>query len=158
MLVVDDEESIVQITRTILEKHGYRVVTAADGTDALAVFAMQMSEIKVVLADVMMPFMDGVALARALRHMSPHIPVIACSGQWDEAREAKLKQNGVKIFLRKPYNREKLLTALREVLDAPEARCLGFGKNERNRKNGALCPLGPFRPLGPLGPPTVPAA
>ncbi len=82
---------------------------------------MQMGEIKVVLADVMMPFMDGVALARALRRMSPHIPVIACSGQWEETREAKLKESGVKIFLRKPYNREKLLTALRQVLDAPEA-------------------------------------
>jgi PAS domain S-box-containing protein len=122
VLVVDDEETILQITRTILEKHGYRVATAIDGTEAVALFARQMDEIKVVLADVMMPLMDGVALAHILQKMSPRTGVIACSGQWEEAREQKLKNAGVKLFLRKPYNTEKLLTALRTVLDGADEK------------------------------------
>jgi PAS domain S-box-containing protein len=117
ILVVDDEESILQITQTILEKYGYRVITAVDGTDALGLFAKQMGEIKVVLADVMMPFMDGVALARILKRMSPQTPVIACSGQCEEVREGQLRDAGVKMFLRKPYTRGNLLNALRTVLD-----------------------------------------
>jgi PAS domain S-box-containing protein len=120
VLVADDEECILRITETILVKNGYRVVSAIDGADALAIFAKRMGEIKVVLADVMMPVMDGVALSRVLRRMSPRTPVIACSGQWEEARETKLKEAGVKMFLRKPYNMEKLLTALRQVLDDAE--------------------------------------
>jgi PAS domain S-box-containing protein len=116
ILVVDDEESIRKVTRTILEKHGYLVVTAADGTDALGIFAAQMQEIRVVLTDVMMPFMDGVALARVLHRMRPETPLIACSGQCDEAREAKLREAGVRMFLRKPYTRGSLMAALRTVL------------------------------------------
>jgi CheY-like chemotaxis protein len=77
-----------------------------------------MGEIKVVLADVMMPFMDGVALARVLKRMSPLTPLIACSGQCDAVREAQLKDAGVKLVLRKPYTRERLLAALRTVLEA----------------------------------------
>jgi PAS domain S-box-containing protein len=118
VLVVDDEEGIIQITQTILETDGYRVITAGDGTEALALFARQMDEIKVVLADVMMPFMDGVALARVLKRMSPLTPLIACSGQCDAVREAQLKDAGVKLVLRKPYTRERLLAALRTVLEA----------------------------------------
>jgi PAS domain S-box-containing protein len=119
VLVVDDEASILQITQTILEKYRYRVLTAVNGADAVALFATQMGEIKVILADVMMPIMDGLALARVLKRMSPRIPVIACSGQCEEVREANLKESGAKMLLRKPYNTGKLLTALRTVLDAP---------------------------------------
>ena len=120
ILVVDDEENILQVTQTILEKHGYRVLSALDGTDALALFATQMQEVKVVLADVMMPVLDGISLARALRRMQPGIPVIACSGQWEEERERKLKEAGVTVFLRKPYSAEKLLITLHHVLAAAE--------------------------------------
>ncbi len=118
VLVVDDEENILRVTQPILEKYGYRVLTAADGPEALAIFAKQMNEIEVVLADVMMPLMDGVDLARVLSKMSPHTPVIACSGHCEEIREAQLKEAGVKMLLRKPYDTQKLLTALRAVLDS----------------------------------------
>jgi two-component system cell cycle sensor histidine kinase/response regulator CckA len=63
-----------------------------------------------------MPTMDGLALARVLKRMSPDTAIIASSGQADEMREAKLKDAGVNAFLRKPYNTERLLTVLQTAL------------------------------------------
>ena len=67
VLVVDDEENILRATKAVLEKHNYRVVSASDGAEAVALFAQQMEAIKVVLTDISMPHMDGVATVRALR-------------------------------------------------------------------------------------------
>lgn len=118
ILVVDDEEVISEVTRAMLEQYGYRALTAPDGTAALTVFVQHSKEIKAVLTDIDMPFMDGTALAHALRKMSPQTPVIAASGsQAESSREADLKELGVRTFLRKPYTTGKLLTVLRAVLD-----------------------------------------
>ncbi len=67
ILVVDDEESIREITRGTLETFGYTVLTASDGTEALALYADKKNEIAVVLTDMVMPFMDGPATIRVLR-------------------------------------------------------------------------------------------
>ena len=80
ILVVDDEESIREITRGTLETFGYKVVTASDGTEALAIYADRKNEIAVVLTDMVMPFMDGPATIRALQRMNPQVRIIAASG------------------------------------------------------------------------------
>src|SRR6185295_3029803 len=67
ILVVDDEESIREITRGTLETFGYEVLTARDGTEAVGLYADRKNEIALVLTDMMMPFMDGPATIRALR-------------------------------------------------------------------------------------------
>ena len=69
--MVDDEESIREITRGTLETFGYTVLTASDGTEALALYADKKNEIAVVLTDMVMPFMDGPATIRALQRMNP---------------------------------------------------------------------------------------
>ena len=78
--MVDDEESISEITRGTLETFGYKVLTANDGTEALAIYADKKNEIAVVLTDMIMPFMDGPATIRALQRMNPNIRIIAVSG------------------------------------------------------------------------------
>jgi two-component system, cell cycle sensor histidine kinase and response regulator CckA len=113
ILVVDDEEAIRQITAGTLETFGYRALTASDGTEALALFAEHRSEIKVVLTDMLMPFMDGPATIRALQRLDPNVNIIAASGLTNH-RPAEL--SGVKTFLTKPYTAEKLLKALAEIL------------------------------------------
>src|SRR3982074_2275869 len=81
LLVVDDEANILQITKMIFEKHNYRVLSASDGPEALALFAQQIGSIGGVLTDIAMPYMDGVALVRALKKMKSDIPIIASTGQ-----------------------------------------------------------------------------
>ena len=116
ILVVDDEESIREITRGTLETFGYKVLTASDGTEALALYADRKNEIAVVLTDMVMPFMDGPATIRALQRMNPNIRIIAASGFATGQHGADASLEGIRIFLNKPYTAEKLLRALAEVL------------------------------------------
>jgi CheY-like chemotaxis protein len=115
ILVVDDEDSIRRITRRTLEAFGYRVHTAADGADALAVF-LQQKNVDVVFTDMMMPVMDGYALIVALRRFDPAVRIIGTSGVAAADRLARVSDHGVKHFLPKPYTAEALLKMLGQVL------------------------------------------
>jgi CheY-like chemotaxis protein len=78
--LVDDESSIITITGQTLKAFGYRVLTATDGAEALAVYAKHEDEIAVVLTDMMMPVLDRAAMIRALVRINPFIKIIAASG------------------------------------------------------------------------------
>lgn len=116
ILVVDDEESIREITRGTLETFGYNVLTASDGTEALAFYADKKNEIAVVLTDMVMPFMDGPATIRALQRMNPKVRIIAASGLGAGQHAGEGALEGVAVFLNKPYTAEKLLKTLAQVL------------------------------------------
>jgi PAS domain S-box-containing protein len=123
VLVVDDEPSIGAAARTVLETHSYRVLLAADGTEALAVFAQNSGRIAAVLTDLMMPFMDGVALTRALRQMKPGLPIVASTGLGEKAQLDELKALGVASVLHKPYGADTLLRCIHQALH-PEGNSL----------------------------------
>src|ERR1051325_3018779 len=116
ILVVDDAESIREITRGTLETFGYTVLTASDGTEALALYADKKNEIAVVLTDMVMPFMDGPATIRALQRMNPRVRIIAASGLGTGHRAGEGALEGVSVFLNKPYTAERLLKTLADVL------------------------------------------
>ncbi|MDR3405033.1 MAG: PAS domain S-box protein [Chthoniobacter sp.] len=116
ILVVDDEGSVSQITKQTLEAFGYRVVLAADGAEAVALFAQRGGEIDAVLTDMMMPIMDGAATIHVLRRMNPNVPIIAASGLTANAQIAQFASLGVKHFLAKPYTAETLLKTMRLAL------------------------------------------
>ncbi len=116
ILIVDDEENIRKVAEATLIRFGYQVVTATDGTDALALYSQQNNKIDVVLTDLAMPYMDGNALIRTLRKLDPNIKVIAMSGLISEEQTAELKTLGVVDFLSKPYTAETLLNALRKAI------------------------------------------
>ena len=116
VLVVDDEPGILRVTKMILEKHNYRVLEANDGPEALALFAQQMDSVNIILADIMMPYMDGVMLIRAIRKMKPAMKFIASTGQGEETRVPELETLHVANFLTKPYDTERLLKTLRDTL------------------------------------------
>ncbi|HEY1050638.1 MAG TPA: PAS domain S-box protein, partial [Prosthecobacter sp.] len=80
VLVVDDEAAVREITRQTLETFGYRVLLASDGAEAVAQYAMQHEQIDVVLTDMMMPVMDGVATVQVLKKINPQARIIAASG------------------------------------------------------------------------------
>lgn len=112
ILVVDDESAIREIAKETLRTFGYQVLTANDGTEALALFAQHKDEIRCVITDMMMPFLDGPATIRALRKLAPHLKIIATSGLKANGKTAEAAQLGVATFLQKPYTAEALLKAL----------------------------------------------
>jgi CheY-like chemotaxis protein len=118
ILVVDDEAAIREITKSTLEAYGYRVLAAGDGTEAVALGAQYKDEIKVLLTDVMMPFMDGPATIRAVQKLNPKIKLIVSSGLKENARVVEARSLGVKVFLSKPYTADKLLMAIADLLNA----------------------------------------
>jgi hypothetical protein len=116
VLVIDDENSIREVARETLSAFGYRVVVASDGVEAMAVFAAHKNDVKVVITDMMMPYMDGPTTIRALRRLDPKVKIIATSGLRAEDKIADAAQLGVKIFLPKPYTAEKLLKTVAAAL------------------------------------------
>jgi two-component system, cell cycle sensor histidine kinase and response regulator CckA len=112
ILVVDDEVPLRQAVAFILGQRGYTVLEASDGLQAIEVMKAQGGEIKVVLLDVMMPRMDGVATLKALRELRPGVRVIATSGVNHDTRVEALRRMGVQDFLLKPYRNQELLEAL----------------------------------------------
>jgi CheY-like chemotaxis protein len=117
ILVVDDEAAVREMTRTTLEAFGYRALTADDGATALGVFAAHKNEISVVIADLMMPVMDGLKTIRALQNLNPQVRVLASSGLVESAQEAELNRLGVKTVLVKPYSAEILLKTVAQALN-----------------------------------------
>lgn len=124
LLVVDDEPSILETLRRTLEHHGYRVLTARNGAQALAEFDLHADDIQAVITDVMMPEMDGVALCRALRELRPDLPLVVSSGglfgkAGGDARLA-LDRLGIRHIVHKPHNADVLLHTVAEALKRPE--------------------------------------
>jgi PAS domain S-box-containing protein len=114
VLVADDEAAVREITRSTLEACGYKVLTAGDGTEAVAVFAEHSNEIKLVLIDTMMPYMDGPSAIRAMRRLNPDIRVILNSGMAQNG--ASIEDIQVNGFLGKPHTADQLLNALAAAL------------------------------------------
>jgi PAS domain S-box-containing protein len=116
ILVVDDELAIREVTKATLEAFNYRVLTASDGTEALALYAQQGHEIKAVLTDMMMPYLDGPATIRALQKLNPNVKIIASSGLADNGKAVEAADLGIRHFLAKPYTADRLLKLLIEIL------------------------------------------
>lgn len=120
ILIVDDEASILSVTKQTLESFGYRAMVAEDGAQAIVLFADHRDEIAVVLTDMMMPVMNGPALIAALRRIDPEVKIIAASGLSTEASGLASGSSGVRHFLSKPYSADHLLILLKTVLSEGE--------------------------------------
>ncbi len=114
ILVVDDEAKILETTQTSLESYNYKVVTACDGIEAIALYANYQDKISLVLVDMMMPLMDGVTTIRTLQKMNPLVKIIAVSGVVGSNKITK--DTTVNKFISKPYTTQELLQTVHEVL------------------------------------------
>jgi PAS domain S-box-containing protein len=119
VLVVDDEESVRELTQQTLETYGYRTLSASNGAEALAILAGGTS-VDLVLTDMMMPVMDGAALAAQLAVSYPAVPIIAASGLNANGGVARSRAAGVRRFLSKPFTTETLLNAVTASLATDE--------------------------------------
>ncbi len=120
VLLADDEPSIREVTRKTLERYGYRVLTAANGAEAVTLYETHQATISIVLADMVMPVMNGQATIAALKTINPRVKVIAISGLGSGLPEADAAEIGVTHYLRKPYTAEMLLRLLAQMLRSGE--------------------------------------
>ena len=116
VLVVDDEQPIRLVTEAALQDHGYRVLTAAEGTEASALFATHRSAVKTVVIDLDMPEMDGQTAIAILQQLNPDVPIIVMSGKME--LQSKFLESSQKVYaaLTKPFTIEQLLHLLDEIL------------------------------------------
>ncbi|MBE9211573.1 response regulator [Plectonema cf. radiosum LEGE 06105] len=115
ILVVDDEDSIRDITKTSLESYNYKAITASDGIEAIALYAEYRDKISIVLTDIIMPAMDGLTTIRTLQKINPQVKIIAVSGLVSNDKVNAITDMGIKAFLSKPYTAKQLLQTIGEV-------------------------------------------
>ena len=118
LLLVDDEAMILQMTKATLEANGYRVLTAQNGIEAIAIFSEHYREISAILLDMMMPKMDGLETLDRILRIAPRVKIVACSGLRTSQREREVVERGATAFLPKPYSDDQLLQTLSQVLNA----------------------------------------
>ncbi len=116
VLLVDDEEAICKIAKSTLERFGYRVMLAANGAQAVSLYARHQQEIAVVLTDMAMPIMDGATLIVAIKMINPRVRVVGSSGFTSNESMAKVTAAGVRHFIPKPYTAESMLKVLQAAL------------------------------------------
>ena len=116
VLIVDDEDVVRVYAQAMLEECGYRVLTAADGNEAVLVFREKRQEIDSVLLDMSMPRMSGLEVFQELIQIDPEVKVLMSSGFINDERMGFLIDAGVKGFLNKPYTLTMLSKKMREVI------------------------------------------
>ncbi len=115
ILVVDDETSILEITKTSLETYNYQALIARDGIEAIALFAKHEQEIKAVLIDLMMPALDSMTTIRTLQKLNPQVPIIVMSGLASNEVLSQAASTNIQAFLAKPFTAWELLNTLQKV-------------------------------------------
>lgn len=116
ILVIDDETYILDVVRGFLEAYGWKVLTAGSPDRGLAIFKERHDGISAILLDHSMPGMSGIELYGDLSAIDPRVKVILCSGLVeDEIRENALSA-GIKKILHKPFDAEKLIQTIDELL------------------------------------------
>jgi PAS domain S-box-containing protein len=119
VLVVEDEEAVRQIMTSVLIQHGYRIFEAADGPEALLLWAQKSDEIDIVVTDIVMPNgIRGNILAQRLQAERPDLKVIFSSGYSSEFATQDKPLASQFTFLQKPYKPLALVKAVREALDS----------------------------------------
>ncbi len=115
VLVADDDEAVRELLRRSLEEHGYRVLTAADGADAVSQFRARPGEVALVISDQSMPVLDGPRAIAAIRETRANVPVIMLSGDGEFAAAVADDRKQVQL-LTKPVELEALLHAISQAL------------------------------------------
>ncbi len=120
ILVVDDEEALREVTRRILTRNGYTVVTASSGAQAMEIAASHVGPIDLLLTDVIMPTMQGPTVANEVRKLRPGIRVLFMSGHAQPVLEAEAVLGTEFLLVEKPFDQAILLENVRTVLDRNE--------------------------------------
>lgn len=121
VLVVEDEEVLQSTVKEILEDCGYQTIIAGNGIEALEIFKERGQHIDLVLLDMGMPKMSGSDTYMELKKIDPEVNVLLASGYKENERIRALQDLGVKGFVQKPYDMERLARAVKEHIKDPAA-------------------------------------
>ncbi len=116
ILLVDDEEQIARLGKTILERLGYTVNACTSSVQALETFRANPYRFDIAITDQTMPQLTGIAFAKELHRIRPEMPVILCTGLGDESSEKQAKSAGIREYLHKPVISRNLAKAVRRAL------------------------------------------
>ncbi len=125
ILVIDDEKSIRDLLGTLLSRKGHAVVLAAHGAQALDLYRRESPQ--VVLLDLFMPGMDGIAVLEQLRALDRTVPVVILTGMGSTASETRAKELGVTAFLEKGFSLHLLGEAMAKALESVHSPSPGGG-------------------------------
>jgi PAS domain S-box-containing protein len=114
LLVVEDDAALRNFLRMLLTELNFKVLTAADGADALIQVSENQAELRAVITDINMPNMDGIDFARVLKAKLPRAGIIVASGEINEQTSSEFKHLGVLAMLEKPFTSEQLIETLRD--------------------------------------------
>lgn len=117
ILVIEDEKSLRDMVEEFLISNGYKVITAANGEEALTIYQQNIDEIKLVFSDIGLPKIDGFSLFKNMNAINPEVKTILTSGFIDSSKKAEIINAGVKDFMQKPYHPEEVLRKIRKILD-----------------------------------------
>jgi len=118
VLIIDDESIVRDVAASMLEALGNEVLTASSGQEGIDVFAAHANDVALVIVDMNMPGVDGLAVCRAIHETRRDVPVVLSSGFGEEDTAANVRDTGFAGFLRKPFD----LHGLREVVESKRRR------------------------------------
>jgi CheY-like chemotaxis protein len=122
ILFVDDEKALVQMTRGLLERLGYRVTAFTNPEDALAAFMGNPQGFDLVISDLTMPRMTGDQFGRRIKGVRPSVPVLLSTGASESLAQTKVNEAGVDGYVMKPFQTLQLAAAIRQALETSHRR------------------------------------
>ncbi|MCX6144303.1 MAG: PAS domain S-box protein, partial [Ignavibacteriales bacterium] len=117
ILIVEDEEMLREMLKTVLGSKGYQVLTASDGIEAVEIYTLHRENISLVVADIGLPRLAGSEVFLRLKQNNPEIKVVLASGFLEPALKAEMVKAGAKEVIQKPYQPNEFLRSVRKALD-----------------------------------------
>ncbi|MEA2060448.1 MAG: PAS domain S-box protein [Thermodesulfobacteriota bacterium] len=117
IIIVDDEESVLLSTKELLEDYGYSINAFSNGQDTFNAFKKNPYEFDLLITDMTMPHMSGDELAQKSLDIRKDLKIILCTGYSENMSEARAREIGIRQFLQKPFNTDRLLSIVRSLLD-----------------------------------------
>jgi two-component system cell cycle sensor histidine kinase/response regulator CckA len=119
VLIVDDEESVLDISAQMLNRSGYTVITAGGGRQALDIFAEKWRAIDLVVLDLVMPDISGRQAYEEMKRIHPRVKVLLSSGYSLDRQAKQIMDKGCNGFIQKPFNMSQLTGIVEEILKRP---------------------------------------
>ncbi len=116
ILLIDDETTFVEVTKLLLEFHGYTILTAYDGVEGIAVFNANKEQINIVVCDLNMPKLGGRTILQKFFEIAPEVKILIISGSIEEDYLIQYLIPGKIEFLQKPFLTERMLETLKKML------------------------------------------
>jgi two-component system cell cycle sensor histidine kinase/response regulator CckA len=117
LLLVDDDESVIEVGTEMLSRAGYQILTASSGQEAVEIFRTSKEEIALIILDLIMPEMGGRRCLEELLAIDPEVRVLIATGYYANGPKQEIIDAGARGFIRKPFETKQILVEIRKILD-----------------------------------------